>query len=242
MTALARRQRAQTKREAEAELGRRARAKLKALRADVAAARKLRTVRLREVGANCRAQRKLISERAKRARARLNASIARTRERAKGVCSASRGDAIATTLERIERAAKALEGELREQSTLRIWAKPARSSSSSSSSSGRGRRERAEESDDAVASNIDDPGLRIVWAAVKHRIKAGRHRSRTEAFFEWAAEHPAQVYEIQEADAVRHLAELERQERQLAGALRKGSTKRLRAELDAFPPLEAVPF
>ncbi len=58
--------------------------------------------------------------------------------------------------------------------------------------------------------------------------------ARTEAFFEWAAEHAGDVYAIQEADAVRHLAELERQERALSRAVRKGGR--------ALSALDAVPF
>jgi hypothetical protein len=230
---LARRQKAQTARETEAELGRRARARLKALRAQVKAAKAGRGVKLREVGQHCRQQRKVVSARAKAARQRLNASIARTRQRAQSVCSSARGDAYASTLDAIERTARALESELGEQKRLRIWAKPAKTSATLPRARAR---ERADESDGEVAANIDDPGLRIVWDAVRHKVKAGKHRSRTEAFFEWAAEHPAQVYEIQEADAVQALERLEREERRLAGALRKGG-KGLRAAM-----LEAVPF
>ena len=62
---------------------------------------------------------------------------------------------------------------------------------------------------------------------MKHKIKPGTHRSRTEAFIEWAAEHAPQVYAIQEADAVRHLEQLEREERQLARALKKKGRKAL---------------
>jgi hypothetical protein len=229
-TALARRQRAQTKRETAAELKRRARVRLKSLREELRAARQAKKEKLRAVARGCRSARSDITRRAKRARERLRRSIQRTREKARSVCDVARGDARAETLLNIERRARALELEQAEQRRDRIWARPARSMLT-----GRGlARERQDESDGEVAANIDDPGLRVVWEAVKQRIKPGKHRSRTEAFFEWAAEHAADVYAIQEADAVRHLAELERQERALSRAVRKGGR--------ALSALDAVPF
>jgi hypothetical protein len=232
MNALAKRQKAQTARETDAELGRRARAKLAALRADLKAAKAGRVVKLREVGTNCRVQRKAVSARAKAARARLNASIARTRQRAQSMCSSARGEAYSTTLDAIERTARELQTELGEQRRMRIWATPQKKGPAIRGTRGK---ERAGEADDAVAAEIDDPGLRIVWEAVKHKIKPSGRRSRAEAFFEWAAEHTAQVYEIQERDAVRAIERLEREERQLAGALRKGGRSLRHAMLEAVP-------
>ena len=232
---LGKRQKAETAKETDAELRRRARSHLGSLRSQLVKAKKERASKVRAVSSTCRQQRKAISARAKQARSRLNASIARTRDKAKSVCSSARGEAYSSTLDAIERAAASLSNELAQQATLRIWAKPARAKPGPSP---RVRsRERAEESDDSVESNISDPGLLVVWRAVRGKIRAGKHRSRTEAFFEWAADHPAQVYEIQEADAVAHLEQLERRERQLAGAIRKGGARKLREVLDA-----AVPF
>ncbi len=229
---LARRQLKQTKAEQARALKQRVKAELARLRTEVAAAKKQKAAKLKSVGAHCRAQRKLISERAKRARQRLNQSIARTRERGRNVCSSARGDAQLSTLTAIEAAAARLEAELGEQRKLRAWARPA----STRSTPGRANaRERAQESDGEVLANIDDPGLRIVWEAVKHRVKPGGRRSRTEAFFEWAAEHPSEVYEIQEKDAIAHLAELERREKKLAGSMRKGTEAVRRALLEAVP-------
>lgn len=227
------RQKKQTARETDAELRRRARIHLSSLRTQLKSAKLERAAKLAAVSSSCRQQRKAISARAKAARSRLNASIARTRDRARTVCSSARGEAYSSTLRQIEKAAAALNSELATQASLRIWAKPARAKPGPSP---RVRsRERAEESDDEVESNISDPGLLIVWRAMRGKIRAGKHRSRTEAFFEWAAEHPARVYELQEADAVQAIAELEREERKLAGALRKGSARKVRELLSAVP-------
>ncbi|HKY36501.1 MAG TPA: hypothetical protein VJN18_11215 [Polyangiaceae bacterium] len=206
-------------------------------------AKQQRRARLRQVAQNCRAARAEITRRAKRARERLKQSIARTRGKARDVCSAARGEAHAQTLAQVERALAELEAERSEQRRYRIWARPARKTASVA---GRGR-ERVQESDSEVEANIDDPGLLVVWRTVKHKIKPSKHRSRTEAFFEWAAEHTGDVYAIQEADAVRHLQVLERQEKQLARALRKPTrnTKLLAdAIAEAFPDAygEEVPF
>lgn len=230
--ALARRQLAQTRRENERDLRKRARDRLRQLRQLVREAKQQRRARLRQVTVNCRAARTAITRRAKAARERLRRSIERTRLKARDVCTAARGEAQAQTLELLDRALGALEAERIEQHRNRLWAKPA------SAMLGRGRgagagggraqaRERGQESDSEVEANIDDPAMLLVWRAVKHRIKPSKRRSRTEAFFEWAAEHSGDVYAIQEADAVRHLEQLEQQERQLARALKKKGRKAL---------------
>jgi hypothetical protein len=56
--------------------------------------------------------------------------------------------------------------------------------------------ERRAESDDAVRRNLP-PELVPVFDRVRRSIKAGSRRTRTEAFLEWAEEHPAEVLAIQ---------------------------------------------
>lgn len=137
-------------------------------------------------------------------------------------------------LAEIDRHLTSLQDELNEQRSLRLWAKPARLGGSKGSSARARTRERVAESDEEVAGNLDDPGLRVVWEQVKHRIKPSARRSRTEAFLEWAAEHRAEVYRLQEADAVRHLEELERREAALRTALRR-KRPLTHADLDPVP-------
>lgn len=223
MAELGRKQREQTRRELERDARRRARAALTSLREQIRAAKKTRKQRLHAVSCSCKAARRRNAARAKRARERLNASIRRTRDRAQSICDVARGEAKADTLRAIDQAIDALTSERAHQRQLAAWTrdrKPAKATT---------RRERVQESDDQVEANIDDPGLLIVWRSVRAKIKAGPRRSRTEAFFEWAAEHPAQVYEIQEADAVRQLEQLERKERELARAVRRRSAAALSA-------------
>jgi hypothetical protein len=221
----------------EADLKRKDLAKLRALRTSIRDAKRARTGKLREVGAQCRAAQRANMERAKRARERLRASILRTREQAKGLCNVSRGEAKATTLEAIERAVGTLEKERAEQRQLAAWVRP-----KVCPTRGRTKKEKAQESDCEVESNLDDPGLRIVWESVKHKIKAGPRRTRTEAFLEWAAEHPSDVYQIQEADTERALVELEREERRMAKDVKKADRYRKRSPDELAEMLAAVPF
>lgn len=226
------------RREMERHLKDRDRKKLKALRESIRNAKRLRQTRVREVAAQCRSARVVNMQRAKRARQRLRESILRTRERAKGLCAVSRGEVRSQTLREIEKAVGALEEERALQRTLAIWTKPTQCAVPR----GRAARERREESDCEVAANLDDPGLRIVWERMKHKIKAGPRRSRTEAFVEWANEHPSEVYEIQEADAERALRQLEEEERRLAREVKKAGrySKRSPEELERM--LAGVPF
>jgi hypothetical protein len=235
---LARRQLAQTRRDMERDLKRRDREKLRALRTSIRNAKRSRRTKLREVGTQCREARRRNMDRAKRARERLRESIRRTRERARGLCTVSRGEAYSTTLHEIEKAVGALEEERSLQRQLAVWTKPSSCALPRSAKA----RERRQESDCEVAANIDDPGLRVVWEHVKQKIKAGSRRSRTEAFLEWAHEHPGEVYAIQEADAERALVELEREERRMSRELKKAGRYRKRSPEDLSELLAAVPF
>ena len=235
---LARQQLAQTRADMERDLKRKDRERLKGLRESIRVAKRARQTKLRDVAADCRAARRKNSERAKRARERLRASITRTRERAKNLCAVSRGDAYASTLREIEKAVGTLEEERALQRQLAVWTKP-----KTCAVPGRAKaRERRQESDCEVAANIDDPGLRIVWEHVKAKIKGGPRRSRTEQFFEWAAEHSGEVYAIQEADAERALVELEKEERRLSRELKKTGRFAKRSPEQLAEMLAAVPF
>jgi hypothetical protein len=231
------RQLAQIRREMEADLKRKDLAKLKALRASIREAKSARRGKLREVSSKCKSAVRENMARAKRARERLRASILRTREQAKGLCELSRGEAKAATLEAIERAVGTLEKERAEQRQLAAWVRP-----KVCPTRGRTAKEKRQESDCEVESNLDDPGLRVVWEAVKHKIKAGPRRTRTEAFLEWAAEHPSDVYQIQEADTERALVALEKEERRMSQDVKKAGRYSKRSSKELAEMLDAVPF
>jgi hypothetical protein len=232
-----RKQLAETRAQLERDVLRRDREKLRRLRDAVRDAKKSRTVKRRAVAANCRDARKRFTARAKKARERLNTSIRRTREQARTVCELARGEVQRDGLAHIERAINALEGERATQRQLKAWTRPKVCPARPGKA-----RERQQESDCEVQANIDEPGLRIVWEHVKARIKPGKRRSRTEAFYEWVAEHPSEVYEIQERDAERAIAELERQERQLASTVKKATRYRKKSAEELRVILADVPF
>ncbi len=109
---------------------------------------------------------------------------------------------------------------------------------------GQARDGKRQESDCEVAVNIDDPGRHVVWEHVKRKIKAGPRRTRTEAFYEWAADHQGEVYEIQEADAEKALrfGALEREERRMAREVKKAGRYKRRSPEELAEMLAAVPF
>ena len=68
-------------------------------------------------------------------------------------------------------------------------------------------KERRQESDDAVRSNIP-AGMLPVFDAVRTKIRGGPRRTRTEAFVEWAHEHPDRVLELRAASVDREVEQL----------------------------------
>jgi hypothetical protein len=95
-------------------------------------------------------------------------------------------------------------------------------------------KERRQESDDAVRGNLPKE-LRPVFDAMRKTIHGSQRKTRTEAFLEWAEEHPEEVLQMQSHDADREVARLVAEHEQTRGRLRKG--KRHYVDL-----AEAVPF
>jgi hypothetical protein len=239
-TNLAARQLKDIRKSMERDLKRKDREKLAALRTAIKGAKLTRREKIRGVGVQCRAAKQANMARAKRARKRLRESIQRTRDRAKSLCAVSRGEAQAATLTQIEKAVSALEDERALQRQLAVWTRP--KSCPVSKRGSRTRNEKRQESDCEVAANIEEPGLRVVWEHVKSKIKPGPRRTRTEAFYEWAAEHQGEVYEIQEADAEKALRALEQEERRMSREVKKAGRYKRRSPEELAEMLEAVPF
>lgn len=76
--------------------------------------------------------------------------------------------------------------------------------------------ERRSESDDAVRVNLP-PELLALWDRVKRSIRGDEYRSRTEAFLDYAAEHPGEVLESVEDRTDALVRELEERQARLAG-------------------------
>lgn len=80
--------------------------------------------------------------------------------------------------------------------------------------------ERRQESDDEVRSNLP-PDMVRVFDRVRRHIKGGPRKTRTEAFFEWAEENPAEVFELLQHDADRYLAQLLAEQEQTQKQLKR---------------------
>lgn len=93
--------------------------------------------------------------------------------------------------------------------------------------------ERRSESDDEVAQNIPS-SYRSLWKRVKGAIKSSPRRSRTEAFMQYAEEHPDEILESLDDATDRLVADLERREREAAKRLRRGPEPSAYADVAPF--------
>jgi hypothetical protein len=155
----------------------------------------------------CRRHRLDVRERVKRYRSAalqmLRNDVRTMRQQARNQCQARKhrirtaGHSAAERARRELVEARRLQGQLQrlEQAAMR---KRARLVSG---------KERAQESDDAVRSNLPTE-LHGVWAKVKRTIKAGERTTRTEAFLQWAESHPEDVLAMQSNDADREVRQL----------------------------------
>jgi hypothetical protein len=94
--------------------------------------------------------------------------------------------------------------------------------------------ERRQEDDGAVRSNLPRELVGVFNRVARH-IKGSRYRTRTEAFLEWAQEHPEDVIAYQgddtDREVARLIAERERVERQLAKTKPKPGRRRAAGEV-----------
>lgn len=175
----------------------------KARRAQV----KARLLELKEKIREARAQRKeairavQLDCRLKREELRQSCGLRRARARDLGALE-------------IDRRRSSLDEERRFETQLRAADRPRRLRSTS--------RERGQESDDEVRTNIA-PDMVVVFDAIRKHIKGGPRKTRTEAFMEWAEENPGEVYDLQQRDADRYLAQLLAEEERTQRELRRRS-------------------
>jgi hypothetical protein len=153
--------------------------------------------------------------------ARINAEAAAMRQAARNKCQARKHRVRSSAAVAIARRRLELEAESKLQTRLKRADNHARKQRTTY-------KERAQESDDAVRSNLPRE-LRSVFDRVRSHIKGSRHRTRTEAFLEWAQEHPEDVLSYQGDETDREVARLVREheaaERELARTLRKAKPR-----------------
>jgi hypothetical protein len=232
-------QRKQLRQEAERDRRKKDRASLKQLRAHLRSAKRLAVARRAEVRLLCKRGRVSARERAKvlRAefRARAAAAIMQEISAARSTCTANQDRAREQNANSIQRAAAALTHEHSHQQHIQRYSKTA---SLHGRSAPKSRRiEALHESDSEVENNIPHE-LLPVWRRVKSRIKGTPRRSRTEAFFEWAAEHEPDVQRIIHTQFDADVAELIKHEQELRERVGDASAYRRMSDDE----LSDVPF
>jgi hypothetical protein len=178
------------KREIERDRKAKVRARIKAVREEIKAARAKRAAQLILIRDQCRAERKALTitcdTRRAEARAATRAEVAE-RNRELGNIAGE---------ERIYREVDAIHRGRRPRVT---------------------RGERRAESDDAVRVNLP-ADLVSVFDAVRKGIKGGPRKSRTEAFLEWAEENPGEVWALKSREAEREISKLLAEQKRLQKA------------------------
>lgn len=196
---------------AKRERRRQARERIKKLGAELRRAREERKERMRAAVQACRDARARLRVRIAQQRRELAAAVAAERHAQRYQCAASKDATREQTIAKVQKVATDLASA---KAARALLARAPRSTSKAAAGYVTAAESRAE-SDHAVRVNLPRE-LVPVFDAVRREIHASPRRSRTEAFLEWAEEHPARVYEIQHAGHEKWLREMEREERALA--------------------------
>lgn len=239
MNRLVRRQKAETKRMTEAGLRKAARERLRALRARIGELRVERRERLQEIRAKAKANVQRYRERIAELRAELRAVIAAKREE----IQSSRLAAFSTRAA-MDKAIHAAVREWADERQVQLEVRRAEGRTRKAQASRISMKERRAEGDDEVRNNLDAE-LLPVWDAVKSKIRATERKSRTEAFLQWAHDHPADVQHIiaqhAETEADREWFEMLAEEEELKKALAgRGSSKLRKLASSEGPPDDAA--
>lgn len=209
----------------------RALAELRRLKEEIAAARERRRRALERTKLSCAKARAKVRDQVKAFRSaefrRINTEAAQMRSAARNQCQARKHRVRSSAAVAIARRRLELEAERKLQHRLRRADNHARRQRTTY-------KERAQESDDAVRSNLPRE-LRGVFDRVRAHIKGTRHRTRTEAFLEWAQEHPEDVLEYQGDETDREVARLIAEREQYEKQLRKTTPRARRRAAGDVP-------
>ena len=212
----------------------RALAELRRLREELRNAKERRRRALKGVRRSCSVARAKTRERIRAFRSaefkRINAEVRAMRLAARNQCQARKHRVRSSGAVAIARRRAEVEAERKLQRRLTQADHRARRQRTTY-------KERAQESDDAVRSNLPRE-LRGVFDRVRSHIKGSKHRTRTEAFLEWAEEHPEDVISYQGDETDREVARLISERQQYERQLRKTAPRaraRRRAAGDDVP-------
>lgn len=244
------RQRKQTRREMERDLKTRERAKLATLREHIKHAKRWRASRMPQIRAMCRAGKKAARELAKVARQKLRAQLKiqteqttqQLRNQARIECEARKDKVRAKAADSVARALAVFGEERAYQQQIHRLEKPAKLGPKRRATT---HAEYVRESDDEVRGNIPVE-LVPVFDKLRHKFRDEPRRTRTEAFMEWAHDHPADVRAIVDAEIEASIAELIAAELEQREAMRTPARKLTHEALERryakAALLEAAPF
>jgi hypothetical protein len=229
-----RKQRRELMREIEREHRRLAREKLGQLREQIRDARQLRRTALVQAKERCRAERIAARARAREIRRRaleeLREAVRRERAVARESCVADLAVARAI-VDKVQRGRAELEAERKYQRELRRIERGNRAARlETKRASGA---ERRGESDQEVEVNIP-PEFVSLWQRVKGRLRGSDRMTRTEAFMEYAHDHPAEVLTALEDRTEEVIRELEARERHARRELKRKPPREAYADLAPF--------
>jgi hypothetical protein len=211
-----------------------AREKLLHLRQELRDVRALRRSEMRQAKERCRAARLAVRAGARELRARVLAELRETirRERAKAreMCAAGIAEARGIA-DRVESARAELHAERSYHRELRRLERANKERQREAKHASR--RERRSESDDAVRANLPEE-LIPLWEKVKRSIRGSNHMSRTEAFLQYAEEHPAEVLQVLENRTEALIRDLEKKELEARRELRRGPPREVYADVTPF--------
>ncbi len=201
-----------------------------------AALRKLRAhqeAALKATAEHCRAERHALAEKRAAALAALREALRAERAAARRTCALRKDDARARLTDDIERARAELEAERKYQTDLRRIERGNHAARRGAPRTSRA--ERRSESDDEVRVNLP-PELVPLFEKVRRGIKGSARVSRTEAFLQYAEEHPREVLAVLDDQADALVREMEEKQRR-APRPRKAMprAKASRAELADVP-------
>lgn len=205
----------------------RALAEMRRLRDAIGKARERRKRALDRARQSCATARLRVRSKVKAFRSaefkRINAEAAAMRQAARNQCQARKHRVRGSAAVAVARRRLELEAERKLQAQINRADHRARRQRTTY-------KERAEESDDAVRSNLPRE-LVPVFERVRKHIKGSKHRTRTEAFLEWAEEHPEDVLAYQgdetEREVAKLIAEHAHHEKQLRKAAPRARARRV---------------
>jgi hypothetical protein len=150
--------------------------------------------RLKQCQSDCAAALRKAKQRATTARRKLEIAIRRAKQRARETCKACKVvdetgvNEIQASLEKLNKEKQEID-KLRAQAAMMI--------SPRGRAGGRAAAEQRSESDDQVVRDLgDDKEMIALFKSVRAKIKPSKHRSRTEAFFEYLHDHPEALDEL----------------------------------------------